>query len=185
MRPARLRFGGSHPAKRPTIERNGRTGPMTEPCDLTAVEARRLMRDRKLSPVELLESCIARIGKTNATVNAMVAMDLDAARRRAREIEQATGRGEDAGLLAGLPVGVKDLQATAGLRTTWGSLLYKDHVPAGDEYNVANVRRAGGVILGKTNTPEFGAGANTRNRVYGPTGNPFDPAKTCGGSSGG
>jgi Asp-tRNA(Asn)/Glu-tRNA(Gln) amidotransferase A subunit family amidase len=115
----------------------------------------------------------------------MVAMDLDAARRRAREIEQATGRGEDAGLLAGLPVGVKDLQATAGLRTTWGSLLYKDHVPAGDEYNVANVRRAGGVILGKTNTPEFGAGANTRNRVYGPTGNPFDPAKTCGGSSGG
>ena len=89
------------------------------------------------------------------------------------------------GLLAGLPIGVKDLQATAGLRTTLGSLLYKDNVPAEDEFSVANIRRAGGVILGKTNTPEFGAGANTTNRVYGPTGNPFDPAKTCAGSSGG
>ena len=158
---------------------------MTEPCDLSATEARRLMGERKLSPVELLESCIARIERTNAAVNSIVAMDADAARKRAKEIEQAIGRGEDVGLLAGLPIGVKDLQATAGLRTTFGSLLYKDNVPAEDEFNVANVRRAGGIILGKTNTPEFGAGANTTNRVYGPTGNPFDPAKTCAGSSGG
>jgi Asp-tRNA(Asn)/Glu-tRNA(Gln) amidotransferase A subunit family amidase len=71
------------------------------------------------------------------------------------------------------------------LRTTWGSLLFKDHVPAADEFSVTNVRRAGGVILGKTNTPEFGAGSNTTNRVYGPTGNPFDPTKTSAGSSGG
>jgi amidase len=158
---------------------------MTEPCDLSATEARRLIGARKLSPVELLESCIGRIEKTNGAVNAIVAMDLGAARTRAKEIEQAIGRGEDIGLLAGLPIGVKDLQATAGLRTTWGSLLSKDHVPDEDEYNVANIRRAGGVILGKTNTPEFGAGANTVNRVYGPTGNPFDPSKTCAGSSGG
>ena len=143
------------------------------------------MGARKLSPVELLESSLARIEKTNTAVNAVVAMDAGAARRRAQEIEQSIGRGEDAGLLAGLPIGVKDLQATAGLTTTWGSLLFKDNVPSEDEFNVANVRRAGGVILGKTNTPEFGAGANTTNRVYGPTGNPFDPAKTCGGSSGG
>ena len=158
---------------------------MAEPCDLSAVEARRLIGERKLSPVELLESCIARIERTNTAVNSMVATDLDAARKRAKDIEQAIGRGEDAGLLAGLPVGVKDLQATAGLRTTFGSLLFKDNVPAEDEFNVANIRRAGGVIVGKTNTPEFGAGANTTNRVYGPTGNPFDPAKTCAGSSGG
>lgn len=158
---------------------------MTEPCDLSALDARRLIGERKLSPVELLESCIARIEKTNTSVNAVVAMDLDAARKRAKEIEQSIGRGEDPGPLAGLPVGVKDLQATAGLRTTWGSLLFKDHVPAEDEYNVANIRRAGGIIAAKTNTPEFGAGANTTNRVYGPTGNPFDPAKTCAGSSGG
>lgn len=158
---------------------------MTEPCDLSAVEARRLMGTRQLSPVELLESCLARIDKTDKAVNAIVAIDADAARSRAKEIEQAIGRAEEVGLLAGLPIGVKDLQATAGLRTTMGSLLYKDNVPAEDEFNVANIRRAGGVILGKTNTPEFGAGANTTNRVYGPTGNPFDPSKTCAGSSGG
>src|SRR5262245_38059741 len=158
---------------------------MTEPCDLGAVEARRLIGERALSPEELLESCVRRIERTNPAVNAIVAMDVDAARRRAREIEQALARGEDVGLLAGLPIGVKDLQATAGLRTTSGSLLFKDHVPAEDEFGVANLRKAGGVILAKTNTPEFGAGANTVNRVYGATGNPFDPSKTCAGSSGG
>jgi Asp-tRNA(Asn)/Glu-tRNA(Gln) amidotransferase A subunit family amidase len=158
---------------------------MTEPCDLSALEVRDAIGQRKLSPVELLESCLARIEKTNGAVNAIVAMDAAAARGRAGEIEQAVARGDDVGLLAGLPIGVKDLQATAGLRTTSGSLLFKDHVPVEDELGVANIRKAGGVILGKTNTPEFGAGANTTNRVYGPTGNPFDPSKTCAGSSGG
>jgi Asp-tRNA(Asn)/Glu-tRNA(Gln) amidotransferase A subunit family amidase len=158
---------------------------MTEPCELSALDARRAIGARKLSPVELLESCLARIEATNGAVNAMVAMDAGAARKRAAEIEQAIGRGEEVGLLAGLPIGVKDLQATAGLRTTFGSLLYKDHVPPKDELTVAQVRKAGGVILGKTNTPEFGAGANTVNRLYGPTGNPFDISKTCAGSSGG
>ena len=158
---------------------------MTEPCDLSAREARRLIAERALSPLELLESCLRRIDATNGAVNAVVAMDAAAARRRAREIGEAIVGGDDVGLLAGLPIGIKDLQATAGLRTTSGSLLYKDHVPAHDELGVANIRRAGGVILGKTNTPEFGAGANTANRVYGPTGNPFDPSKTCAGSSGG
>ncbi len=158
---------------------------MMEPCDLSAVEARRRILGRSLSPVELLQSCVARIRKTNRVVNAIVAMDVETARERAEAIEQALRRGEEIGLLAGLPIGVKDLQATAGLRTTSGSLLFKDHVPIEDERSVANVRKAGGVILAKTNTPEFGAGGNTINRVYGPTGNPFDAAKTCGGSSGG
>src|SRR5262249_30659966 len=100
-------------------------------------------------------------------------------------IGEALRRGEEAPLLAGLPVGVKDLQATAGLRTTSGSLLFAEHVPTDDEASVARVRAAGANILAKTNTPEVGAGGNTPNPVYGATGNPFDPQKTCGGSSGG
>ena len=140
---------------------------MTEPCDLSALEARRCHRQAQAlgrrAPGELSRAHRA----TNGAVNAFVAMDADAARKRAKDIEQAIGRGEELGLLAGLPIGIKDLQATAGLRTTLGSLLYKDHVPAEDEFGVANIRKAGGVVLGKTNTPEFGAGANTPNRVYG------------------
>src|SRR5262245_16181822 len=158
---------------------------MTAPCDLSALDARRAIAARKLSPLELIDSCLARIEQTNGTVNAMVALDAGAARKRAQEVERAIGRGEDVGLLAGLPIGVKDLHATAGLRTTFGSLLFKDNVPSKDEQMVAQVRKHGGVILAKTNTPEFGAGANTVNRVYGATGNPFDAAKTSAGSSGG
>jgi amidase len=158
---------------------------MAEPCDLSALEARRAIGARKLSPVELLDSCLARIEATNGAINAIVAMDADAGHKRAIEIEAAIGRGEEVGLLAGLPVGIKDLNPTAGLKTTFGSLIYKDHVPAKDDAIVARVRNAGGVVLAKTNTPEFGAGANTVNRVYGATGNPFDPVKTCAGSSGG
>ena len=94
-------------------------------------------------------------------------------------------RGEALGALHGLPVAIKDLEETAGLRTTFGSPLFRDNVPAADERSVASLRAAGAIVLGKSNTPEFGAGANTRNTVYGATGNPFDPAKSCAGSSGG
>ena len=158
---------------------------MSEPCDLSAIEARRMISAKQLSPVELVESCIKRIEATNGAVNAIVAMDEEAALEAARSAERAVVHGEPLGLLHGLPIGVKDLQATAGLRTTWGSLIHEDHVPEEDETTVANLRDEGAIILAKTNTPEFGAGANTRNRVYGATGNPFDPSKTCGGSSGG
>jgi len=158
---------------------------MSDACDLSALEARRRIGLKTLSPSELLESCLARIAKTNASVNAIVALDAEAARREARSVEEALTRGDALPPLAGLPIGVKDLQATAGLTTTWGSLLFKGHVPVADELSVAKVRRAGGAILAKTNTPEFGAGANTRNRVYGATGNPFAPRLTSGGSSGG
>ncbi len=158
---------------------------MTEPCDLPAVTARRLIGAKRLSPVELLESCLKRIEATNKTYNSIVAMDEKAARKSAKQAEAQVMRGDELGLLHGLPLGVKDLQSTAGLRTTWGSLLYKDHVPKEDDAHVAQVRSHGPIILAKTNTPEFGAGANTRNRVYGATGNPFDPEKTCAGSSGG
>lgn len=158
---------------------------MTEPCDLSAVEARRLIGNKKLSPVELLESCLKRIEAVNPALNAIVAMDEKGAREAAKTAEQMVMSGDSLGLLHGLPIGIKDLQATAGLTTTWGSLIYKDHVPEHDEETVANLRDQGAIILAKTNTPEFGAGANTTNRVYGATGNPFDPKKTCAGSSGG
>lgn len=158
---------------------------MTELCDLSAIELRRLIGRKQVSPVELLDSCLTRIAATNPTLNAMVAMDEDTARLAAMRAEFEMMQGEVLGPLHGLPIGIKDLQATKGLRTTWGSLLYEHHVPDEDEPGVANVRAAGGIVLGKTNTPEFGAGANTRNRVYGATGNPFDPSKTCAGSSGG
>ena len=158
---------------------------MSEPCDLGAVEARELIGRRELSPVELLESCIARIEAVDPAVNAVVARDDEGARATAREAEAAVMKGEPLPALHGLPVGIKDLDAVAGLRTTWGSPLFADHVPARDGLMVSNVRAAGAVILCKTNTPEWGAGANTRNAVYGATGNPFDPTRSAAGSSGG
>jgi Asp-tRNA(Asn)/Glu-tRNA(Gln) amidotransferase A subunit family amidase len=112
-------------------------------------------------------------------------MAVERARHEARAAEAAVRAGNAQGLLHGLPIGIKDLQETEGIVTTHGSPLYRDHVPATDERMVAAVRRAGAIVVGKTNTPEFGAGANTVNEVYGATRNPFDPKRTCGGSSGG
>jgi Asp-tRNA(Asn)/Glu-tRNA(Gln) amidotransferase A subunit family amidase len=158
---------------------------MTELCDLTAVELRRRIGAGEISPVELLESCIARIEAVHPALNAMVATCLDRAREEAEAAERAVAGGAALGPLHGLPIGIKDLNATEGLRTTYGSLLYEHNVPEADERVVAALRAAGAIVIGKTNTPEFGAGANTRNKVYGATGNPFDPVLTCGGSSGG
>jgi amidase len=158
---------------------------MNEPCDLSAVVARRLIGRKKLAPSELMESCIARIEAVDHAVNAMVARDFDRARATAKAADAAVARGEDLPPLHGLPIGIKDLQETEGLRTTFGSPIFRDHVPTTDERIVAAVRSAGAIVLGKTNTPEFGAGANTRNAVYGATGNPFDPTLSAAGSSGG
>ena len=158
---------------------------MTELCDRTAVELRRLIGRKEVSPVELVDSCIGRIEAVDKALNAMVTDSFDRARKEAKAAEKAVLDGDALGLLHGLPVGVKDLEATGGVRTTFGSTLYADNVPESDQLSLANVRDEGGIVLGKTNTPEFGAGANTRNPVFGATGNPFDPAKTCGGSSGG
>ena len=158
---------------------------MTEPCDLTALQARRLIGQKQLAATELLESCIARIESVDHAVNAMVARDFDRARVTAKAADAAVTRGDMLPPLHGLPIGIKDLQETEGLRTTHGSVIFRDHIPAADERLVAAVRQAGAIVIGKTNTPEFGAGANTRNAVYGVTGNPFDPAKSAAGSSGG
>lgn len=158
---------------------------MTQACDLTALEARRLIGTRKLSATELLESCVARIAEVNPAVNAMAAMDVEAARATATSADAATMAGGPLGALHGLPLGIKDMEETKGLRTTWGSLLFAGHIPTRDEDLVTNLREAGGNILGKTNVPEFGLGANSRNRVWGATGNAFNPAYNAAGSSGG
>ena len=154
-------------------------------CDLTATEARRRIGAKQLSPVELMQSCIARIELVDHAVNAMVARDFERATAAAQAAEAAVMHGDALPALHGLPVGIKDLDETAGLRTTWGSPIYRNHVPTQDAGMVARVRAVGGIVLGKTNTPEFGAGANTRNAVYGATGNPFDPTRSAAGSSGG
>ena len=158
---------------------------MSELCDQSAVDLRRRIGAKEISPVELTESCIARIEAVNGTLNAMVSTCFERALDEAKSAEQAVMDGEFLGALHGLPVGIKDLEATEGLRTTYGSKLYEDNIPEADQVAVANVRDEGGIVIGKTNTPEFGAGANTRNLVFGATGNPFDPVKTCAGSSGG
>ena len=154
-------------------------------CDLSAVEARRLIGTKELSPVELLESCIDRIEAVNPAVNAIVATCYERAREEAQTAERVVMQGDALGPLHGLPFGVKDLNLTEGVRTTFGSLIHEDFVPEEDERMVADLRAAGAILVGKTNTPEFGAGANTVNKVYGATVNPFDTARTCGGSSGG
>ena len=157
----------------------------TEPCDLGAREARAMIGRKQLSPVELTQSCIARIAAIDPALNAITAIDADRALAAAKVAEAAVMAGEPLPLLHGLPIGVKDLEETAGLRSTHGSLLFEHHIPVADDPMVANLRAAGAVVLCKTNTPEFGAGAQTTNRIFGATGNPFDPAKTCSGSSGG
>lgn len=158
---------------------------MTEPCDLSAVEALSEIKSSALSPVELFESCIDRIESINPVLNAIVASDLEAGHSHAQEITRKIQRGEEVGLLGGLPTGIKDLEATAGLRTTWGSKLLENEVPEVDDFMVSAIRAHDANIFCKTNTPEFGAGGNTVNLVYGATGNPFDASLTCAGSSGG
>ncbi|QNB06540.1 amidase [Herbaspirillum frisingense] len=151
----------------------------------SAVELRRLIGSRQLSPVELLEACIARIETINPHINAITATCFERARGEARAAEQAVMAGQPLGLLHGLPIGIKDLEETAGLLTTYGSPLYRGNVPERDNALVARLRAAGAIVAGKTNVPEMGAGANSRNTVWGATGNPFNPLLNAGGSSGG
>ncbi len=154
-------------------------------CDLGASQLRRMIDRRAISPVDLVEECIVRIERDNPALNAIVSSCLDRARQEARAAEAATMRAQQTGLLHGIPVAIKDLTETAGLTTTFGSPRFRDHVPERDENVVAALRSQGAIVVGKTNTPEFGIGGNTTNRVYGATRNPFALQLTCGGSSGG
>src|SRR5438046_19661 len=152
--------------------------------DLSATELRRLIGAREVSPVELLDACLERLEKHNPTLNAVVTVN-ERARDDARDLERRLQKGEKPGLLCGLPVGIKDVTPVKGLRTTFGSTLYKDFVPAADALVVQRLRAAGAVILGKTNTPEFAAGGNTFTDAFGRTRNPWNPALSAGGSTGG
>ncbi len=156
-----------------------------ELVSLSAVEMRRRIGTKEISPVELLDACLDRIEEINPAVNAVTAMSVKRARREAKEAETAVRRGEELPLLHGLPTGIKDLEETKDLLTTYGSPLYRDYVPNYDNVMVSRVRASGAIVVGKTNVPEFGAGSNSRNPVWGATGNPFNPTLNAGGSSGG
>lgn len=154
-------------------------------CGLTAVEMTGLIRRKKLSAREVMTAHLKRIDAVNPKVNAIVTLVADQAMANAAKADEAQAHGHKLGVLHGLPVAHKDLVATAGIRTTMGSLIFKDNVPTEDALHVERIRNAGAICLGKTNTPEFGAGSQTFNQVFGATRNPYDLTKTCGGSSGG
>jgi amidase len=154
-------------------------------CSRSAVELARLIRTKQLSAREVVAAHLAQIERVNPTVNAIVTLVADQAMERARIADEDLAHGRDIGPLHGLPIAHKDLQPTKGMRTTFGSPIYKDFVPAEDSLTVERLRHAGAICLGKTNTPEFGAGSQTFNPVFGSTLNPHDRSKTCGGSSGG
>ena len=154
-------------------------------CSLSAVALARLIRAKELSARDLVRAHLAQIERVNPSVNAIVTLVADQAMARAGLADEELAHGHDIGPLHGLPIAHKDLQPTRGIRTTFGSPIYKDFVPAEDSLIVERLRKAGAICVGKTNTPEFGAGSQTFNPVFGSTRNPYDHSKTCGGSSGG
>jgi amidase len=146
----------------------------------------RLLRTRKVSRVEVMRAFIAQIEAENPRVNAIVTFLPEEALAEAKKMDRKPGRGaKDAGPLAGLPIAYKDMIETKGIRTTYGSPIFADNVPQHDQLIVERLRAAGAITIGKTNTPEFAAGSQTFNKVFGTTLNPYDLDKTCGGSSGG
>jgi amidase len=158
---------------------------LSEICQLSAVELARKIRTKQLSAREVLDAYLRQIERVNPKVNAIVTLAPEQAMERARQADAALTLGETWGPLHGLPIAHKDLQLTAGIRTTYGSPIYKYFVPQEDSLLVERIRAAGAIAIGKTNTPEFGAGSQTYNEVFGATLNPYDTTKTCGGSSGG
>ncbi len=154
-------------------------------CYLTATELALKIRSGEISAVETMEAHLAQIEKVNPQVNAIVTLVPELALEQARKADEKLAQGGKFGPLHGLPVAHKDLVPTKGIRTTFGSPIFQDFVPEEDALLVERIRNAGAITLGKTNTPEFGAGSQTFNQVFGATKNPYDLSKTCGGSSGG
>jgi amidase len=151
----------------------------------SARELASLIRSRAASPVEVLDAHLAAIERINPTLNAIVTLAEDEARTLAKAAEQAVMQGAPLAPLHGLPIGIKDVTLTAGIRTTFGSPLYGDHVPTEDAEVVRRLKVAGAIVLAKTNTPEFATGANTVNALFGATRNPWNPELSPAGSSGG
>ena len=156
--------------------------------DLAYLPARalgQLIASREVSAQEVARSFLERIERLNPRLNAYLTVTADLALEQARAADEALARGQRLGPLHGVPVSIKDLFFTKGVRTTAGSLVYQDHVPQHDSIVAERLRQAGAVLLGKTNTPEFGMSGSTENRLGGPCRNPWDPSRTAGGSSGG
>ncbi len=158
---------------------------MSISVDSTARDQAAAVRRREISARELLDLHLARIAERNPELNAIVSLDEERARAGAADADAALASGAEVGPLHGLPFAFKDTHAIAGWRTTYGSPLFASNVPDADELIVERVRRAGVVVIGKTNVPEFAAGSHTFNRVFGLTRNPVDPTRSAGGSSGG
>jgi len=156
-----------------------------ELCFKTATELAELLRERQVSAEEVMRAHLGQIERVNPQVNAIVTLDPQRAIEGARAADRTAARGAATGVLHGLPVAHKDLLPTRGMRTTFGSPIYRDFVPDTDAILAERFRDAGAILIGKTNTPEFGAGSQTFNAVFGATRNPWDLSRTCGGSSGG
>ncbi|UCH21283.1 MAG: amidase [Deltaproteobacteria bacterium] len=154
-------------------------------CFFTATELVRLIRSKELSVQKVMEAHLTQIERVNPKVNAIVTFLPEQAMAHAKAADEAQARGKELGILQGLPIAHKDLVLTRGIRTTFGSLAFKDFIPEEDEIIVERLRKAGAITIGKTNVPEFGMGSQTYNEVFGETLNPYDISKTCGGSSGG
>ncbi len=152
---------------------------------LSALEIGQLYRSRKLSPVEVVDAALARMDQVDSRLNAMVTVTADTAREQAVEAERRFASGEDLPALYGIPITVKDLTETAGVRTTYGCVAYADHVPDEDAATWSRLKEAGTILLGKTTTPEFGLLGVTESKLTGITGSPWDPSRAAGGSSGG
>ena len=159
---------------------------MTTPIAFrSAAEIVRLIRSRDLSPLDVMEETLKRIREVNPPLNAFVSLRADEALEEARAMTEDLAAGKDAGVLAGIPIGVKDLEDVKDMVTSFGSVPFKNHRVAGDSTQVARLRQAGAIVVGKTNTPEFGYTGFTKNLLYGVTTNPWNRERTPGGSSGG
>jgi len=154
-------------------------------CFTPVVDLHRLYRARKTSPLEVMRAVLDRVDAVNPRLNAIVTLEREPALKAAKSATAALKKGKKLRPLHGVPVTIKDLTHTKGIRTTWGSKVFEHNVPTEDSVIVERLKAAGAIILGKTNTPEFGAGGNTFNTIFGATRNPWNPALTCGGSSGG
>jgi amidase len=157
----------------------------SELCFQTASQLAKQIASKEVSAREVMEAHLSQIETCNPKVNAIVTLLPDQAMDRAREADEQMARGAAIGPLHGLPIAHKDLVCTNGIRTTFGSPIYAEFVPTQDDLIVERLRQGGAITIGKTNTPEFGAGSQTFNEVFGATLNPYDRGKTCGGSSGG
>ena len=160
-------------------------GAQQELCEMSAVDLATRLARKQVSAREVMSAHLAQIERLNPRLNAIVTLVAEQATAAAAKADEVIARGEKIGVLHGLPVAHKDLVDTAGIRTTQGSPFYRDNVPTRDALIVSRIRAAGAITVGKTNTPEFGAGSQTFNTVFGATRNPYDVTRTCGGSSGG